>query len=116
MPGVVSLRYLASLWRYPALPLSLHARRGIVAVFGFAVVVSCFALIYSPTEWYHCSIGLRCGGIQLCPYLFTPGMVLLQYLASLWHYPALHLSLTSSYRWWWQRRITEVEGEVCGEK
>jgi len=45
MPGVVSLRYSALLWQYPTSPESLHAWRGLVAVFDFAVVVSDFALI-----------------------------------------------------------------------
>jgi len=69
--GLVGV-YPASLWRYPALPLSFHARRDIVAVFGFAVAVSFFALISSHPAWYRCSIRLRCGGILLRPYLFTP--------------------------------------------
>jgi len=89
MPGIVSLRYSASLWRYPASPLSLHTWHGIFAVFGFAVEVSCFALISSHLAWYLCGIRLRCGGILLRPYLLTPGMVSLRYLASLWRYSAL---------------------------
>jgi len=115
-PGMVSLRYLASLWQYPAEPLSLHARHGIVTVFGFAVMVSCFALISSHPVWYRCGIRLHCGGILLRPYLFTPGMVSLQYSALLWQNPASPLSLTSSYRWLSQCRVTEVEREVCRER
>jgi len=160
---VILLRYSASLWRYPASPVSLHARHGIVAVFGFTVVVSSFALITSHPAWYRCDIRLRCGSILLRPYLFTPSVVSLWYSASLWWYPAspvsLHarrgivavfgftvavscfthissrpawyrcsirlrcggillrpLSLTSTYRWWSQHRVTEVEREVCGER
>ena len=85
-PSMISLRYSASLWWYPSLPLSLHARRGIVAVFGFAVALSFFALISSHPAWYCCGIRLRGGDILLRPYLFTPGVVLLRYLASLWWY------------------------------
>ena len=44
-PSVVLLWYSASRWRYPSSPLSLHARHGVVAVFGFVVAVSFFALI-----------------------------------------------------------------------
>ena len=68
-PGVVLLQYSASLWRYPASPLSLQAQCGIVAVFGFTVVVSCFAHISSRPAWYRCGIWLRCSGILLRPYL-----------------------------------------------
>jgi len=82
-PGVVSLRYSASLWRYPASPLSLHIWHGNIAVFDFTVVVSCFSLISSHPAWYRCGIQLRCGGILLRPYLFTPGVVSLRYSASL---------------------------------
>jgi len=49
MPRMVSLWYLVLLWQYLASPLSLHVRHGIVAVFCLAVVVFCFALIFS--EW-----------------------------------------------------------------
>jgi len=135
----ISLRYSALLWRYPASPLSLHARCGIVAVFGVVVAVSCFALISSRPAWYRCGIWLHCGGILLCPYFFTPGVVSLWYSASLWRYPASPLSFhvrrgivavfgfavagfcfalisSSSYRWWLQRWVTEVEREVCGER
>jgi len=116
VPGMVSLRYSALLWQYPALPLSHNAQHGIVAVFSFAVVVSCFALISSRLAWYHCASGLHCGGILLRPYHFTPSVVSLRYLASLWRYPASPLSITSSYRWWSQLQVREVEREVCGER
>ena len=69
MPSMVLLRYSASLWWYPALPLSLHAWRGIIALVGFTVVVSCFAPITSRPAWYPCGIWLRSGGILLRPYL-----------------------------------------------
>jgi len=46
-PGVISSRYLTSLWQYPTSPKSLHAQHGLVAVFDFAVAVSDFALISS---------------------------------------------------------------------
>ena len=85
--------YSASLWGYPASHLSFHTRHGVVAVFGFAVVVSCFALISSRLMWYCCGIWLRCGGILLCPYLFMPSVVLLRYWASRWQYPSSSLSL-----------------------
>jgi len=67
--GMVSLRYSASLSWYPAEPLSLHTRCGIIAVFGFAVAVSCFALISLCLAWYRCGIQLCCGSILLRPYL-----------------------------------------------
>ena len=92
-PGVVSLSYSASLWWYPASPLSLHTWYSIFAVFCFAVAVSCFSLISSCQTWYRCGIRLHCGGILLHPYLFTPGVVSLRYSASLWWYSASPLSL-----------------------
>ena len=53
-----------------------------VVVLRFAVVVFGCARISSHLTWCHCSIWLPCGGIQLYPNLFTPGMVLLRYSAS----------------------------------
>ena len=90
---MISLRYLASLWWYPTWPISLNARHGIVAVFKFAVAVSCFTLFSSPPVWYYCGIWLRCGGIVLRPYLFMPSVVSSRYSASLRRYPASPLSL-----------------------
>jgi len=118
-PSVVSLRHSASLWWYfyfalisscPAwyrcgirlccgsirlCPNLLHARCGIIAVFGFTVAVFSFALISSRLAWYRCGIRLRCGsirllcgGIRLRPNFFTSGVVLLRYSASLWQYSA----------------------------
>ena len=74
---VAARQYSAALWRYLALPESLHARRGIVAVFGFAVAVFGFDLISSRPAWYRCGIWLR-------PNLFTPSVVSLRYSASLY--------------------------------
>jgi len=87
-PGVVLLRYPASLRRYPSSSLSCHARRGLVVVSFFAVAVSFFALIVSRPAWSGCGILLRCGGILLRPYRVTPGMVSLWYPSSLWRYPS----------------------------
>ena len=93
MPGMVSLRYSPSLWRYSASSQSLHALRSIVAVFDFAVAVFDFALISSCPAWYRCGIRLRGSGIRLRPNLFTPGVVSLRYSTSLWRYSASPQSL-----------------------
>jgi len=77
--------------------LSLRIWQCIVAVFGFTVVFSCFALISLHLAWYRYGIRLHCGGILLRPYLFTSGMVTLQYSTSLWWYPVSPLSLHTQH-------------------
>ena len=74
---------------------SVHSRLGViavfdvaVAVFGFAVALFGFALSSSRRAWYHCGIGLHCGGIRLRPNPFTPSVVSLRYSTSRWWYSA----------------------------
>jgi len=77
---------LPRLRRYPALPLSLHTRRGLVAVSFFTAAVSCLALVIAVSFF-------ACGGILPRPYLCTPGVFLLRYPSSLQRYPASSLLL-----------------------
>ena len=57
---------LPRLWRYPASPLSLHARRGLVAVSFFAAAVSCLALVTAVSFF---AAAVSCLALVVCRFL-----------------------------------------------
>ena len=115
---------LPCFWRYPASPLSLHARRGLVVVSFFAAAVSCLTLVVAVSLFAAAVFCLAlvvavsfptCGGILSRPYLCTPGVVLLRYPSSLQRYPASPLSLRypSSLRWYPASPLSFVGSYRC---